>query len=136
MVMIWYTAFMLMLVLCLSMVNFAALRNPDKVPDLFADYYDTERVLAQLVVAVVTAILEMVFTLMLILLGVNLANPMLKDAIIILAVINTVTAFFNFPVLQHDLYSRHWYLALTAAYTLVEFAVVAWIFIYRLGEIF
>ena len=136
MVMIWYTAFMLMLVLCLSMVNFAALRNPDKVPDLFADYYDTERVLAQLVVAVVTAILEMVFTLMLILLGINLANPVLKDAIIVLAVINTVTVFFTVPVLRRDLYSKRWYLALTTAYTLVEFAVVGWTFIYRLGEIF
>lgn len=136
MVMICYTAFMMMLVLCLSMVSFAALRKPDKVPDLFADYYDTERVLAQLVVAVVTAILEMVFTLMLILLGVNLANPMLKDTIIVLAVINTVTAFFTVPVLRRDMYRKRWYLALTTAYTLVEFAVVGWTFIYRLGEIF
>lgn len=136
MVMICYTAFMMMLVLCLATVSFVALRNPDEVPDLFADYYGTEQVLAQLVVAVAAAVLEMVFTLMLILLGINLANPVLKDAIIVLAVINTVTAFFNFPVLQRDLYSRHWYLALTTAYTLVEFAVVAWIFIYRLGEIF
>lgn len=136
MVMICYTAFMMMLVLCLATVSFAALRNPNEIPDLFADYYGTEQVLAQLVVAVAAAILEMVFTLMLILLGINLANPVLKDAIIVLAVINTVTAFFNFPVLQRDLYSRPWYLALTTAYTLVEFAVVAWIFIYRLGEIF
>ena len=135
MVMIWYTVFMLMLVLCLSMVNFAALRNPDKVPDLFAVYYDEERVIAQLVVAVVAAILEMVFTLMLILLGINLANPVLKDAIIVLAVINTVTVFFTVPVLRRDLYRKRWYLALTTAYTLVEFAVVVWIFIYRLGEI-
>lgn len=134
MVMIWYTAFMLMLVLCLSMVNFAVLRNPDKVPDLFAAYYDKERVIAQLVVAVVAAILEMVFTLMLILLGINLANPVLKDAIIVLAVINTVTVFFTVPVLHRDLYRKRWYLAVTTAYTLVEFAVVVWIFIYRLGE--
>lgn len=136
MVMIWYTAFMLMLVLCLSMVNFAALRNPDKVPDLFAAYYDEERVIAQLVVAVVAAILEMVFTLMLILLGINLANPVPKDAIIVLAVINTVTVFFTVPVLRRNLYRKRWYLALTTAYTLVEFTVVVWIFIYRLGEMF
>lgn len=136
MVMICYTAFMMMLGLWLTMISFTALRKPEKVPDLFADYYDAERVLAQLVVAVVTAILEMVFTLMLILLGINLANPVLKDAIIVLAVINTVTVFFTAPVLRRDLYRKRWYLALTTAYTLVEFTVVVWIFIYRLGEMF
>lgn len=136
MVMICYTAFMMMLVLWLTMVSFTALRKPDKVPDLFADYYDAERVMVQLVVAVIAAIFEMVFTLMLILLGVNLANPMLKDAIIVLAVINTVTAFFTVPVLRRDMYRKRWYLALTTAYALVKFAVVVWIFIYRLGEMF
>ena len=64
----------------------------------------------------------------------NLADPVLKDAIIVLAVINTVTVFFTVPVLRRDLYRKRWYLALTTAYTLVEFAVVVWIFIYRLGE--
>lgn len=136
MVMICYTAFMMMCFLVSSTLKFNELRKPDEAQHLFDDYYDDDLKRAKAAAAVLSAFLKMIGVLALIVLSINLANPFLKGAITGLAVINIVTIFFTGTVFRRDLYCKRWYITLTTAYALVKFAVVVWTFIYRLGEIF
>lgn len=135
MVMICYTVFVMMLTAWMLLVSLKAAAKPSKIPDIFAPYVDDELAMARFLVTLIAAILELLFVAMLIVLGIDLADPVLKEAIIVLAVINTVSIFLTARVIRHGIYRKRWYLVVTSAYTALELFVVAWVFIYRLGGI-